>query len=146
MSKNQTQNDFLIYNSENSKILEGIKKHKLNVQLLPINDKAVSDILLKSDGEMYELNILGKHNLFNASCVVKACQILGLDEEEIARGLKSFVNVPHRLELLGKIKGVSFINDSKATNVDAVFWALDGVKSRIIWIVGASIKGMNMRR
>lgn len=65
----------------------------------------------------------------------------GLSEQEIARGLKTFVNLPHRLESCGMISGVEFINDSKATNVDAVYYALEAMEKPVVWIAGGTDKG-----
>ena len=61
--------------------------------------------------------------------------------EQILKGLKTFVNAPHRLEFCGEIDGVRFINDSKATNVDAVYYALEGIRQPIVWIAGGIDKG-----
>ena len=66
---------------------------------------------------------------------------MGLSESEIANGLKTFSNEPHRMEVVAIIDGVTFINDSKATNVDAVFYALDAIDGDIIWIAGGTDKG-----
>jgi UDP-N-acetylmuramoylalanine--D-glutamate ligase len=74
------------------------------------------------------------------SAVLTALQF-DVSIEVISKGLKNFVNAPHRLEPCGQIDGVKFINDSKATNVDAVFYALEGIKSDIIWIAGGIDKG-----
>ena len=66
--------------------------------------------------------------------------------ERVLGGLKSFKNAPHRLELVDEIDGVAYINDSKATNVDSVFYALDGVKKDIIWIAGGVDKGNDYKQ
>jgi UDP-N-acetylmuramoylalanine--D-glutamate ligase len=66
---------------------------------------------------------------------------MGLSEAQIAEGLKTFVNLPHRLESCGMIDGVEFVNDSKATNVDSVFYALDAMTKPVIWIAGGTDKG-----
>ncbi len=89
-----------------------------------------------------EIVLQGSHNLFNALCAIQACQILGISEEQIKAGLKTFQNAPHRLEKVGAINGVTFINDSKATNVDSVFYALGSFdKEPLIWIAGGVDKG-----
>jgi UDP-N-acetylmuramoylalanine--D-glutamate ligase len=89
-----------------------------------------------------EILLKGKHNLFNALCAIQACRILGLSEESIKAGLQTFTNAPHRLENVGVINGITFINDSKATNVDSVFYALGSfAKESLIWIAGGVDKG-----
>ncbi|MDP4997810.1 MAG: UDP-N-acetylmuramoyl-L-alanine--D-glutamate ligase [Saprospiraceae bacterium] len=83
----------------------------------------------------------GRHNRMNALFAIRAAQILGLSRDVIQRGLETFVNHPHRLEPIGTIDGISFINDSKATNTDAVGYALDAMKAPVVWIVGGQDKG-----
>ncbi len=90
-----------------------------------------------------EISLKGKHNFFNAMCVILAAKQCGVSNELIRQGLKSFQAVPHRLELVGAIKGVNFVNDSKATNVDAVKYALDSFEHPLIWIAGGVDKGNN---
>jgi UDP-N-acetylmuramoylalanine--D-glutamate ligase len=72
---------------------------------------------------------------------VLACRTLGVREEKIEEGLETFKNAPHRLEFVADIKGVRFINDSKATNVDSVSYALDSYEQPLIWIAGGTDKG-----
>ncbi|MFT6882395.1 MAG: UDP-N-acetylmuramoylalanine--D-glutamate ligase [Marinoscillum sp.] len=88
-----------------------------------------------------EIALIGKHNMINAMSAVLTALQFDVSIEVISKGLKNFVNAPHRLEPCGQIDGVKFINDSKATNVDAVFYALEGIKSDIIWIAGGIDKG-----
>ncbi len=88
-----------------------------------------------------ELPLKGKHNLFNIHCAILACQQLGLTDSTIQKGLTSFINDPHRLEHICFINDVEYINDSKATNVDAVLYALDAMEKPIVWIVGGVDKG-----
>ncbi len=83
----------------------------------------------------------GRHNLMNALFATRAAQLLGVAGEVIQEGLDTFVNHPHRLEPVGTIEGISFINDSKATNTDAVLYALDAMEAPVIWIVGGQDKG-----
>ncbi len=87
-----------------------------------------------------DIGIKGPHNLSNACAAVSCCVAAGVDLEYIAKGLRSFAGVEHRLERVALIGGVSFINDSKATNVDAVFWALQSVSSPVILIAGGRDK------
>jgi UDP-N-acetylmuramoylalanine--D-glutamate ligase len=77
----------------------------------------------------------------NASFAVKTAQLLGVAPDAMQKGLDTFVNVPHRLEWVRDFEGVSFYNDSKATNVEAVFYGLQAMDQTIIWIVGGQDKG-----
>ena len=87
-----------------------------------------------------EIGIKGPHNLSNACAAVACCAAAGISITAIADGLRSFKGVEHRLEKVGLIGGVSFINDSKATNVDAVYWALQSVSPPIVLIAGGRDK------
>jgi UDP-N-acetylmuramoylalanine--D-glutamate ligase len=87
-----------------------------------------------------EIGIKGPHNLSNACAAAACCAAAGISITAIADGLRSFKGVEHRLEKVGLIGGVSFINDSKATNVDAVYWALQSVSPPIVLIAGGRDK------
>lgn len=91
--------------------------------------------------EAGETQLLGKHNQLNMLAAVLAAQKAGINEEAAYEGLKSFQAIPHRLETVGHIEGVRYINDSKATNVDSVYYALGAVKGRLLWIAGGVDKG-----
>ncbi|MDH5381274.1 MAG: UDP-N-acetylmuramoyl-L-alanine--D-glutamate ligase [Cyclobacteriaceae bacterium] len=90
-----------------------------------------------------EISLRGKHNMFNVMCAIIAVRHMGADWVGIKKGLASFPSVPHRLEPAGSVFGVNFINDSKATNVDAVKYALDSFHSPLVWIAGGVDKGNN---
>jgi UDP-N-acetylmuramoylalanine--D-glutamate ligase len=96
------------------------------------------------DGSAFRLDnpaLRGPHNRFNARCAIETARILGVEEQRIQHGLDSFVNLPHRMEWVATLDGVSYINDSKATNVDAVYWALQAMNTPTVWIVGGQDKG-----
>ena len=88
-----------------------------------------------------ELPLQGPHNAINALAAILAAQAVGLDNDQIHTGLRTFVNAPHRLELVATLDGVAYINDSKATNVDSVFYALGSFQQPIILIMGGVDKG-----
>ncbi|HMS52145.1 MAG TPA: UDP-N-acetylmuramoyl-L-alanine--D-glutamate ligase, partial [Chitinophagales bacterium] len=88
-----------------------------------------------------KLQILGKHNLYNAMAACLAASLFGMPNSQLLKGLNSFSPLEHRLEPCGTIEGVTFINDSKATNVDSTFYALDALTQPIIWVVGGKDKG-----
>ncbi|HND87607.1 MAG TPA: UDP-N-acetylmuramoyl-L-alanine--D-glutamate ligase [Saprospiraceae bacterium] len=91
--------------------------------------------------DMTRGNLRGPHNMFNAACAIRAALLLGADAAKVQEGLDSFVTPPHRLERVAEIGGVSYINDSKATNVDSVFYALQAMDAPTVWIVGGTDKG-----
>lgn len=91
--------------------------------------------------DIRESPLIGRHNTYNTMAAFIAARLTGLNWDVIERGLKSFKNAEHRLEEVAEIDGIKFINDSKATNVDSTFYALDGVSAPIIWIAGGVDKG-----
>jgi UDP-N-acetylmuramoylalanine--D-glutamate ligase len=142
ISMNQSSDDYFIYNGDDAEIKERIVSFSgAPNQIVVSKDNYINGIVSKETGRNFEVSIKGNHNLFNAACVVETCRLIGLNEEQIAKGLRTFVNLPHRLEFCGVINGVEFINDSKATNVDSVFYALDAMTKPVIWIAGGTDKG-----
>lgn len=140
--ENQTAEDAFVFNADDDLINELYNSKKGRSKEIPISELDYINGIPSTEGSRnFEISIKGKHNLFNARCAVEACRIIGLTEEQIAAGLKSFKNEPHRLEEVATIDGVTFINDSKATNVDAVYYALDAIEGNIIWIAGGTDKG-----
>ena len=91
--------------------------------------------------EYSELPIKGPHNAINALSAMLAAQAVGLTAEQIRAGLRSFVNAPHRLESVATLDGVEYVNDSKATNVDSVFYALGSFDRPVVLIIGGVDKG-----
>lgn len=140
--QNQSADDFLIYNADSKPISEKVKMiENGGPKLIPIFAKSYENGLLSKAGKLFDITLSGKHNLFNARCAIEAARCLGVDEDAIAIGLRSFVNQPHRLEFVAELDGVRYINDSKATNVDSVWYALDAMKGPVIWVVGGTDKG-----
>lgn len=89
----------------------------------------------------HTLSLQGKHNAYNCIAAYLACKAAGVPEEKILEGLATFQAVEHRLEKVAEINGVEYINDSKATNIDAAYYALECQKKPVIWIVGGKDKG-----
>jgi UDP-N-acetylmuramoylalanine--D-glutamate ligase len=85
--------------------------------------------------------LIGQHNKQNTMAAVLAARLAGLSARQIEAGLATFRNADHRLQLVAEINGVRFINDSKATNVEAAWFALDGIRQPIVWIAGGTDKG-----
>ncbi len=88
-----------------------------------------------------DISIKGRHNVYNAMAAILACMRMGLTDDAIRRGLKSFPQVEHRLETVAEKQGVVYINDSKATNVDSAWYALDSMTAPVVWIAGGTDKG-----
>ncbi|MDQ3141329.1 MAG: UDP-N-acetylmuramoyl-L-alanine--D-glutamate ligase [Bacteroidota bacterium] len=143
--KNLLEGDLLIINKQDPVIARYFIPSTCKAIIKEINctlDEAelvYNGIELMADLSM--TNLKGKHNAINASASIEALKFVGLNSEQIQMGLNSFVNDAHRLESVGIIEGVEYINDSKATNVDSVYWALDTMKKRVIWIAGGQDKG-----
>ncbi len=92
-----------------------------------------------------DISIKGRHNVYNAMAAILACMRMGLTDDAIRRGLKSFPQVEHRLETVAEKQGVVYINDSKATNVDSAWYALDSMTAPVVWIAGGTDKGNDYR-
>lgn len=88
-----------------------------------------------------EVSIKGRHNVYNAMAAILACMRLGLDNGAIAAGLRTFPQVEHRLETVRVKDGITYVNDSKATNVDSAWYALDSMTTPVVWIAGGTDKG-----
>lgn len=142
ITMNQKDSDYFIYNGDDPEILAKMEDFQgLPARVKITKDDYINGIPTKAGSGYFTVGIKGKHNLFNAACAVEASRILGLTELQIAEGLRTFINLPHRLESCGVINGVEFINDSKATNVDSVYYALDAMTKPIVWIAGGTDKG-----
>jgi UDP-N-acetylmuramoylalanine--D-glutamate ligase len=96
---------------------------------------------LKFSCKVADINLIGEHNIANAMAVITAAKIFKLDNEKIIKALRTFEGVEHRLEFVREIEGVKYINDSKATNVDSVWYALKGFSAQIFLILGGQDKG-----
>ena len=141
ITERQQATDHFIYNDSDEWTLRLLEVTDSRATSHPVSVDDYWEVLPKSDGKPYNLSLHGRHNRFNAACVVKAAKLMGMSEEAIDEALSTYRNFPHRLEYVGKINGVDFINDSKATNVDAVYYALEAMDKPVIWIAGGIDKG-----
>lgn len=144
IAMNQNADDIFIYNADDSNLGAYLQNHPFKAHHAAISGKMMQGHNILSGGDSFDLgrtSLKGRHNFMNALFAVRAAQALGISAEVIQRGLESFVNVPHRMERVGELDGVQYINDSKATNVDAVFYALDAMTAPVVWIVGGQDKG-----
>ena len=155
ITMNQTENDFLIYDADDEAISEWLKNNKTKAQLIPfsltktfengafIKDKNMEIIINEEEFvmETQYIALEGKHNLKNAMAATSVAKLLQIRKKTIRESLSNFQGVEHRLEKVLKIQNVQYINDSKATNVNAAFFALDSMNSPTVWIVGGVDKG-----
>ena len=152
--------DFIYFQESEALVSELSKRNDLMVNCLPVSlvEKIEQGGYLQNEiltvnykNETFEfpqaeLPIKGSHNVINSLAAILVSKSLGLDNEQIREGLKSFQSVEHRLEPCGEIKGVRYVNDSKATNVDSVFYALGSFEEPIILIMGGVDKGNDYRQ
>lgn len=148
--QNQNAENLFVFNLDDDLIRE--KLSKKNIQTgkagFSLNKTEASARLVQNelvfDGfsiPKRDVPLIGKHNLYNTMAAVLVAVRYGLNAKDIKAGLKTFQNAPHRLEYVAAIEEVKFINDSKATNVDAVFYALEGMDAKVVWIAGGVNKG-----
>lgn len=144
IAMNQRPEDIFIFNADDPNISAYMQENRIAARSIPIGESAIEGTRIKAGAMTFDMRdtpLQGRHNYMNALFAVQAAQALGASEAAIREGLNSFVNVPHRMELVGEVAGVRYINDSKATNVDAVFYALDAMATPVIWVVGGQDKG-----
>lgn len=153
--KNQLKVDFAVYYQEDPISLKGFDSVKIKAQMLPVSLESQSAIGAFLDGETLVIRVngnkvsipesalplKGKHNVLNTLFASTAAVLAGVSEGQLLDGLKTFKNAPHRMEPVGEINGVSFINDSKGTNVEATYYALGSFQNPLIWIAGGVDKG-----
>lgn len=142
--RSQRPEDLFIYNGQDEYSLRLLPIRAQQPQKIAITAAMMTENGIKVNGESFDMStssLKGKHNQFNALCAVQAALGLGVEAQSIQEGLNSFVNAPHRLELVATVDSVEYINDSKATNVDAVYYALQAMQKPIVWIAGGTDKG-----
>jgi UDP-N-acetylmuramoylalanine--D-glutamate ligase len=155
ITENQTEEDYLIYDADDEAIANWLKMNKTKAQLLPFSmTKTFENGAFEKDNTINininneefvmptdKLSLEGKHNVKNAMAATTVAQILRIRKATIRESLSDFQGVEHRLEKVLKIQNVQYINDSKATNVNAAFYALDSMNTPTVWIVGGVDKG-----
>lgn len=146
--RNQRPEDAFVYCSDDKTVAAEVEKLKPAARRLPFGKELIRDgrFTVAADGrsvtvETDRLQIKGLHNAYNAMAAVSAALAAGVPEEQILRSLYSFAGVEHRLEKVAVIDGVEYINDSKATNVDSVWYALESMTRPTVWIAGGTDKG-----
>lgn len=156
ITMNQTEEDFLIYDADDEAIAEWFKNNKTKAQLIPfsltktfergafIKNKKMEINIINEEEFIMETEYIaleGKHNMKNAMAATSVAKLMKIRNATIRESLSNFQGVEHRLEKVLKIQNVQYINDSKATNVNAAFFALDSMITPTVWIVGGVDKG-----
>ncbi|MBR3562975.1 MAG: UDP-N-acetylmuramoyl-L-alanine--D-glutamate ligase [Bacteroidales bacterium] len=155
ITQNLRPEDCFIFDSDDEITIDHLNKIVLQAKMLPFTQKTEvkqgaflrDDRIVvryeQSESEIYlkELALGGKHNIYNSMAAALAAKAAGIDNEVIRNSLKTFKAVEHRLEPVLSVGGVLYINDSKATNVDAAWYALECQTRPVVWIVGGKDKG-----
>ncbi len=157
--QNQTDEDYLIYDADDEVILDYLEQHKIPSKLIPfslekeftegayIKNNKIQITTQNNTMEMEQdtLALEGKHNLKNTMAASTAAKLVQIRKQTIRESVQNFQGAAHRLEKVLKIHHVQYINDSKATNVNATYYALDSMKTPTVWIVGGLDKGNDYR-
>ena len=154
ITRNQTEDDAFIFWNDDPIVKKELEKYDLKAKLYPFSEFHETDAIAYIEDREYviekptpfnmeqeELALTGKHNLYNSLAAGITANIAGVSNEMIRKGLSSFAGVEHRLERAGRVRGVDFVNDSKATNVDACWYALESMKQPTVLILGGKDKG-----
>jgi len=155
ITMNQTEEDYFIYDADDKAIKNWLQNNNIKAQLLPFSllnkpkngayiNKNTMETFINGEDFTIENNCIaleGKHNLKNAMAASSVAQLMRIRKQTIRESLSNFQGVEHRLEKVLKIQNVQYINDSKATNVNATFFALDSMTTPTVWIVGGVDKG-----
>lgn len=160
ITQNLTSNDSFVYCADDEAMQEYMKHHAFQAELVPFSIKKKIDgngaylinneITLNYNNNpkplimtIEQLALAGKHNVYNSMAASMAARIVDIRKDIIRESLEDFVNVEHRLEFVSSINGVEFINDSKATNVNSAWYALESMQKPTVWIMGGQDKGNN---
>jgi UDP-N-acetylmuramoylalanine--D-glutamate ligase len=143
IAKNQDHHDHLILHSDLREWKQELDKLHTTIQFIDLPPSG-QRIIQTDTGILFDVQddrLLGKHNIFNATCAIEAALHFTNQFNDIQLALHNFESDPHRLEIVDYIDGVRYINDSKATNVDAVYYALEAMDQPVVWILGGQDKG-----
>ena len=155
VTRNQTKSEFFIYWNEDPIIQSELKKKSYGATMLPFscdtkegmaayieNDEMIIDYKQKTSlMTIHDLALKGRHNTYNSMAAAIAGKVLNIRKDVIRESLVDFQGVEHRLEQVITVCGINFINDSKATNVNSTWYALECMESKVVWIAGGIDKG-----
>ncbi len=159
ITQNQTKTEHFIYCKDDSVISNYLTKHKQSASQVPFSitkpikgngaflKKTTITLTYKNQKpftmSMYQLTLNGKHNLYNSMAAALASKIVNVKNSVIRESLETFENVEHRLEHVNTVNKVLYINDSKSTNINSAWYALESMNTPTVWIVGGQDKGNN---
>ena len=154
--QNQTSTDAFVYNADDPAISKAMLQYKITSRLCPFSqeNENIEQGAFRKDNNIYfqintdhfimnieKLALQGRHNAYNTMAGGIAAKLQEIRKESIKNCLSDFQGIPHRLENVTSVRGVSFINDSKATNVNSAWYALESMTKPVIWIMGGQDKG-----
>lgn len=151
MFQNQSDDDYLIYSSDDTYLTEKISKSLAKKVSFSIHQKSTSPFYIQDDKVIFrdntshininDITLPGPHNLSNLLAAASAAHYAGVSEQHIFQVMREFTGVPHRLEFVKSVSDVTYVNDSKATNIDAVCVAVASYSEPVILILGGKYKG-----
>ncbi|MFN8276388.1 MAG: UDP-N-acetylmuramoyl-L-alanine--D-glutamate ligase [Chitinophagales bacterium] len=156
ITRNQREGDWFIYNLDDDITRQNLERYPTRAKALPFSyEQQVAEGAYVKDDNIFitiqnhhpfsmsiqEIGIKGRHNVYNSMAAGIAVNPYGLRKEQIRESLMNFKSLEHRLESVTKVRGVEFINDSKATNVNSTWFALESMSKPVIWIAGGVDKG-----
>jgi UDP-N-acetylmuramoylalanine--D-glutamate ligase len=155
ITRNQTEGDVFVYCMDDEITMQYFAQHASKAKKIPfsydqpleegayVNNNEINFLINKTQLNMsiQELGVKGRHNVYNSMAAGIVGSVYGLRKEQIRQSLADFKSLEHRLETVSKVRGVEFINDSKATNVNSTWYALESMSKEIIWIAGGVDKG-----
>ena len=155
ITRNQTKSDYLIYWADDPVIKAELSKKQFMMTLLPFSDTLKENMVAYIDNKelvidyqhktnlmtIHELALKGRHNTYNSMAAAIAGKVLNIRKDVIRESLADFQGIEHRMEPVIKVSGISFINDSKATNVNSTWYALECMETDVVWIAGGIDKG-----
>ena len=151
--QNQTNKHWFIYNEDDKRIRSHLQEMNLKMKVASFSlkqkvmggyidkNEIIININTQFNMSIHELALKGKHNTQNALAAGVAARVLEIRKEVVRESLQNFNNLEHRLEMVAKINGIEFINDSKATNINSTWYALESMDKPTVWIVGGEDKG-----
>ncbi len=155
IAQNQTANDHFIFCADDPITTENLKKYDIHAQKHPIALKGPiengaflteNELIINLTNKPFEMSIhdlalQGKHNAYNSMAAGVSARIFEIRKEIVRDSLSDYQNIEHRLEFVAEIHGIKFINDSKATNINSTWYALESMDGPVVWIVGGVDKG-----
>ncbi len=155
ITMNQDAGDHFIYCADDPQTREGLRRHSVKARQWPFSIRVPieqggylqnDNIHITTNQTTFNMSILelalqGKHNVYNSLAAGIAARVLEVRKDVVREALADFQNVEHRLERVGMVDGVEFINDSKATNVNSTWYALESMEKPVIWVMGGQDKG-----